>query len=72
MNDMFTIWFCVFGSPKQVIYDKGGELSNQRVAKLLNVMGVRVLSASSYSPIANGIVERHNGILKQTMNMIKG
>ncbi len=44
---------------------------NQRVANLLNVMGVRVLSSPSCSPFANGIVERHNGVLKQTMDKMK-
>ena len=72
MNFMFTNWFCVFGSPRRVIHDKGGEFLNQRVANLLNVMGVRVLSSPFYSPFVNGIVERNNGILKHKMDKMKG
>ncbi len=34
-------------------------------------MGVRVRSSPSYSPFANGIIERHKGILKQTMDKMR-
>ena len=71
MNTMFVNWYCVFGNPKQVIHDKGGELLNQKMANLLNVMGIRVLSSPSYSPFANRIIKRHNRILKQTMEKMK-
>ncbi len=34
MNVMFMNWFCVFGTPKQVLHDRRGEFLNQKVANL--------------------------------------
>ncbi len=37
---------------------------------ILNVMGIQSRPTSAYSPFANGVVERHNGELKSTLDKV--
>ena len=61
-------WIAVYGAPKRIIHDNGGEFNNSKMAAFLSLMGVRPLTTSAYSPFQNGVVERHNAVLKSTMN----
>ncbi len=58
----------MYGAPKRIIHDNGGEFKNGKVNTFLSLMGVRSSSTSAYSPFQNGVVEKHNAVLKSTMN----
>ena len=53
-----------------MLHDRGGEFLNTKLLNFLNVMGIRTKAPSAFSPFANGIVERHNGVLKATMSKL--
>ncbi len=66
-NTLMNSWICVFGTPKQVIHDRGGEFNNSKLNSLMGLLGIKVLNTAAYSPFSNGIVERHNVVIKATL-----
>ena len=64
MSKIFQIWISVFGPPKQILSDNGGEFSNED----FHVMGEKLNTnidntAAGNPPWSNGINERRNVIL---------
>ena len=49
---------------KTLITDNGGEYKNGEVSEFLQYHDVKHLFTPAYTPASNGIVERHNGVLK--------
>ena len=44
-----------------------GEFNGEQYKEILGVLGIRVSTTAAYSPFSNGIVERHNSIIKSMM-----
>ena len=63
-------WISVYGSSKRIVHDRREEFENAKMNTFLTLMGVRSASTSAYSPFSNGVVERHNSVLKTTMNKL--
>ncbi len=61
-------WKSMYGAPKRIIPDNGGEFKNGKVNTFHSVMGVRSSPTSAYSSFQNGVVERDKAVLKSTMN----
>ncbi len=40
VSTIFSQWFCAYGTPKQIIHDKGGVFVNEKMSNWLNVFGV--------------------------------
>ena len=64
LNDVVA----AFGVPTQVISDRGSIFTDQVVARLFTVLGVRHNNTTAYHPQANGRVERMHRILKSLLN----
>ena len=64
---IFEMWIGYFGRPKKFMADNGGEFSNELMKELSNLLGVEVTASPAEAPFSNGIVERHNKILFETM-----
>ena len=69
LTKMFERWIAVFGRPKKIISDNGGEFVNESFTEMCSVMNIEFRTSPSESPWCNGTVERHNGLLA---NMIDG
>ena len=52
--------FCYFGLPEQLHTDQGAQFESQLMTELCTLWGVRKTHTTPYHPQANGIVERHN------------
>ena len=59
--------FCVFGIPRRVISDKGTAFENVMCEYMAKRMGIKWNFCSSQNPRSNGIVERMNRVLKETL-----
>ena len=70
LNVIMRRWICVFGTPKRILHDRGGEFQNAQLLNFLNVMVLQSRPTSAYSPFTNGVVERHNGVLKTTLDKV--
>ena len=60
------LWEQMWGSPPQIMFsDRGREFINSRVFEYCQVKDVIQLTSPARTPASNGLIERHNGILKQ-------
>ena len=64
---LFDYYISVFGPPKTIVSDRGNEFVNSVVAALLKLHGIDHVVTSAYNPKANGIVERFNQTLCETL-----
>ena len=60
---IFKYWVSIFGCPKRILSDNGGEFNNELMRDLGELLNARVMTTAAESPWQNGITERHNGIL---------
>ena len=65
---IFRIWISYFGSPGKFFFDNGGEFANEVMQDLNEKLGVEMITTAAESPFSNGICERHNAILFETMS----
>ena len=59
----FFNFMSVFGPPKEILTDQGREFMNQVLAELINLVGVEHRVTSAYHPRTNGLTERFNQTL---------
>ena len=53
----------MFGAPKQILSDQGKEVMNETIRKLTELTGVEHRVASAYNPRTNGLTEKFNHTL---------
>ncbi|XP_040215524.1 protein NYNRIN-like [Rana temporaria] len=56
-----------FGIPEKIYSDNGSHFVNKTIQHLTEVMGIQVKNHCAYHPQSAGLVERHNGILKNKL-----
>ncbi|CAL4246160.1 unnamed protein product [Meganyctiphanes norvegica] len=59
----FRIWITIFGAPRKILSDNGGEFNNVEMRALGEAFNFTVLTTAVESSWSNVIVERLNGIL---------
>ena len=70
MNEMsvcLLFYISIFGPPKEILSDQGTEFNNKLVAKLLQATGIEHRVTSAYNPRTNGMTERFNQTLVQSL-----
>ena len=63
-------WISVFGPPSIFFADNGGEFQNQEMYQLAETFNIRVMTTAAESPWSNGIVEKMNGVLANSVARI--
>ena len=61
--------FSVFGMPDFVHSDRGSNFLSAEVATYLHSMGVATSKTTPYNPRGNGLCERYNGTIWQTIEL---
>ena len=64
---LFDEVFNKFGLPRRLLSDRGSNFNSTIVRSLNQLLGVKTLLTSAYHPQANGMVERLNATLKDTL-----
>lgn len=64
-------WVSVFGPPRRILTDNGGEFLNLDFQEMCDLLGIKHSTTASYAPFANGVVERANGILGNMVQKLK-
>ena len=64
-------WISVFGPPKKLFNDNGGEFANEHVAQLGHQFHIEILTTAAYAPWSNGVCERHNMTLTEIIMKVK-
>ena len=67
---IFRIWITLFGPPNEILSDNGGEFNNDLLRDLSDQLNVFIRTTPGESPWSNGITERHNAILRNTINKL--
>ena len=71
VKKIFQIWLSYFGSPEKFHSDCGGEFVNEVFTEMAEMFGVKISTTPGESPFSNGIVERGNAMLYETMMKTK-
>ena len=64
-------WISVFGPPKKIFTDNGGEFANEHMIQLGQQFNIEVITTAAFAPWSNGVCERHNMTLTEIINKVK-
>ena len=64
-------WIGIFGAPKKLFSDNGGEFNNMEVQDMCENFNIELKSTAGYSPWSNGLLERHNQTLTDILQKVK-
>ena len=70
VNKLICLWISLFGAPKKILSDNGGEFNNELVRELGDKYNIRIMGTAAFSPWSNGICERHNAVLTCTFEKL--
>ena len=68
---IFQIWLAYFGAPKKFHNDCGGEFVSAVFMEMNEKMGIETSTTPAEAPYSNGVVERNNAMLYETMMKTK-
>ena len=71
VSKIFEMWISSFGVPRTLMSDNGGEFVNNVYTEASQKLGIKMVMPPAESPFSNGIVERHNKIIYETMMKTK-
>ena len=60
ISKVFQIWIFIFGPPKQILTDNGGEFTSDDFREMGEKLNTAIKTTAAESPWSNGINERHN------------
>ena len=63
ISKVFQIWIFIFGPPKQILTDNGGEFTSDDFSETGEKLNTTIKTTAAESPWSNGINERHNAII---------
>jgi hypothetical protein len=64
-------WVGIFGAPKKLFSDNGGEFNNKEVHDMCENFNIEVKTTAAFSPWCNGTLERHNQTLTSILLKVK-
>ena len=71
MNKFLQHWVCLYGSPRKVLSDNGGEFNKEQFRDMAENFDIQVMTTAAKSLWSNGLCERHNAILSEILLKIK-
>src|SRR5690349_14008883 len=69
-NFVYEHIFSQHGAPKELLSDRGTNFLNQLLAEMCKKWGTKQTFASTYHPQTNGLVERFNKTLVETLSKL--
>ena len=68
--NLYTSWISLFGSPRKILSDNGGEFNNSEMRDLGEAFNIKIMTTSAESPWSNGVCERLNAVLGSSVDKI--
>jgi len=65
-------FFTLFGPPRTLLTDNGSEFTNRLFRQVCQILEIKTLYTTCYHPQANGMVERVNRVLKDSLATLVG
>ena len=69
VDEIFKMWIKIFGGPKKILVDNG-EFDNQGFHDFCENLNTTIKTTAAESPWSNSMVERHNGIIGESVTKI--
>ena len=66
----FGHWIAIFGAPTKILSDNGCEFNNSHMRELGEKFNIEVLTTAAESPWSNGVCERLNAVIGDTVSKI--
>ena len=70
VQGLFLMWISLFGPPSKFFFDNGGEFNNAEMRQLADSFNIKLMTTSAESPWSNGIVEKMNSVLANSVRRI--
>lgn len=70
VKKILTEWISIFGRPRKLFSDNGGEFNNDLVREMCESLNIEPMYTAAESPWSNGMVERFNRILNTHLNRV--
>ena len=70
IENLFSSWITIFGAPKKILSDNGGEFCNAAVLEFAESFNIKLVTTAAEAPWSNGIVERLNSVLGSSVSKI--
>ena len=62
VNAFMSKWVSVYGVPKAVLHDLGGEFTGQEFKEMADILNVKDMSTAGFAPWSNGYCEKHHAV----------
>ena len=70
IDSIFKFWISIFGRPQKIITDNGGEFVSDDFRRMAESMGIFVTTTAAESPWSNGLCERYNQVIGDSIDKI--
>ena len=70
VEKVMSKWVAIFGRPKKIWTDLGGEFNNTEMQEMSEAIGVELGNAAGYAPWMNGLCERNHQIIDFALEKI--
>ena len=70
IDAILKTWISYFGHPQRFLADNGGEFANEEYREMCETFSIDVAKTAAESPWSNGLCERHNGVLKESVKKV--
>ena len=70
VENLFSSWIAIFGPPRKIYSDNGGEFNNSVMSELGETFNIKLMTTPAQSPWANGIVERLNSVIGRSVSKV--
>jgi transposase InsO family protein len=67
IKHVYSSWIRHYGTPRKFLADNGGEFANEKFKEMNEKLNIEVCHTAAESPWSNGMVERHNAVLKECL-----
>ena len=67
IDDFFKHWVAIFGAPKKVLSDNGGEFASEEFVDMCQNLNINFITTAAEAPWSNGLVENHNGVIGEAV-----
>ena len=55
-------WVSVYGNPRAVLHDLGGEFTGEEFKEMADILNVKDMSTAGFAPWSNGYCEKHHAV----------
>ena len=71
INKVMKHWVAVWGIMDGVLFDNGGEFSNEEMQEVASILGVQIHTTPAESPWSNGLCERNHQVTDRMLEILE-